>query len=101
MPSSSAMWLVVTFGSPCALNIARLVSRMRSRVWRAMGYRDRARNHARVGAHPVRDRRPAPALACRMAPADHVTERLAAELLHEIDVLLLSVFGLGALELGP
>src|SRR6185312_3054157 len=26
------MWLVVTFGSPCALNIARLASRMRSRV---------------------------------------------------------------------
>src|SRR6185312_13757297 len=30
------MWFVVTFGSPAALNIERLVSRIRSRVWRAM-----------------------------------------------------------------
>src|SRR5487761_2048460 len=32
MPNSSAMWLVVAFGSPWALNIARLASRMFSRV---------------------------------------------------------------------
>src|SRR5690348_16262548 len=32
MPSSSAMWFVVTFGSPWTLNIARLVSRILSLV---------------------------------------------------------------------
>src|SRR5689334_14590642 len=65
------MWFVVTFGSPAALNIARLVSRMRSRVWRAM--------------------RGAVKAECF----------LAAELFHEIDVLLHRLVALRALELRP
>src|SRR5580765_3933835 len=62
------MWFVVTFGSPCALNIARLISRMRSFVCRAICA---ARGWS------------------------------AAELFYQIDIFLLRVFALGALELGP
>src|SRR5688572_30554938 len=66
------MWFVVTFGSPRSLNIARLRSRMRSRVF---------------------------GLSAAAAIGDPGAS--GAELLHEVDVLLLRVGLARALELRP